>query len=250
MSNKVSVCLVTYNRLKFLKPFFESFLKTAVYNDIEFVLVDNGSTDEQAINYYNIIEEELKSRKIQFLYHKIEKNNYPIGLKKARNIAKDISTGNYFLDTPDDHIFITDDDWISQGIEYIENKDDIGCLSHYSYPEYRFYKSNNLMNKVDDYAYRSVYKGYADYNLMSRKTYETIGKPNPELGVKSEGEYMSRALSKGYKRYMLDISTAIINPGKLFLRSPCKLSEFKVYSGDYPLSNEKMIQILLEKNYV
>lgn len=250
----VSLCLTSYNRYEKLKNCVESFLKTNLYpmEKIEIVIVDNGSDDKKTVEYINALSVDCYDVKKYFN----EKNDYPYCLRRAKNQARYIATGEYFIDCPDDHLFVLKSDWISRYIEYLEiEKENISCICHYAYPLYRFEKANNKMiaSDFDKSFYVSQLKGYADYHLMKRSTFEHIGKYREDLSFtpNAESEYMERSYAMGYKRAMPIVPVSIINDGKktYHLKSPVKIQELNLSNVDSiqrPISNEEMINYLIK----
>ncbi len=243
---KVSLCIVSYNRKKLLEQCINSFLKTNLYDNIEVVLIDNGSTNHEFINYTKNLGSLLSEYNIDYLYHRIEKNDYPVGLKKARNLVRNLSTGDFFIDCPDDHLFVVRSNWIKECINFIEASNDVGCIAHYAYPAYRFLKPNNKMDKSPqgDY-FKSILKGYADYHIMSRSTYKSLGPFKHELGIKCEGEYMKRALDAGYHRYLMAKPVAIINPGKQDVGFVTEGKYDIIKPASAPVSNEQLTEFIM-----
>ena len=105
----------------------------------------------------------------------------------------------------------------------MEEAGNVGCIIYYAYPAYRFLKDNNAMQpyKINNDIFRSLYKGYADYHIMSRSVYEKVGEIDYklEIGLDSdscgdaEKEYMKRTLEYGYYRNMFRYPVAVINEG-------------------------------------
>lgn len=251
----VSLCLTSYNRKEKLKNCIESFLKTNIYplENIEIVIVDNGSDDKKTVEY-------IKSLKIDcydIKKHFNEKNDYPFCIRRAKNQSRAIAEGSYFIDCPDDHLFVVKSNWISDYMEYLDiEKENISCICHYAYPYYRFAKANNKMepSSYDKSFYVSQLKGYADYHLMKRNTYKIIGKYREDLSFtpNAESEYMERSYSMGYKRAMPAVPISIINDGKktYCLDQPASIQEinklFNVNDMQRPISNEEMLNYLVK----
>lgn len=93
-SPTVSVLMLTYNREKLVSRAIESIL-TQTYRDFEFIVVDNGSTDQSGriADAYA-----AKDRRIQVIHR--GRGNIGAG----RNTALDAAKGKYLT-------FIDDDDW-------------------------------------------------------------------------------------------------------------------------------------------
>ena len=143
-SGLVSLCVTSYNRPLLIKNCIESFFKTSTYdsNNIELIVVDNGSTDDRVLNYLNSLQPNCADYKLILN----ENNDYPICTKYAKVQARRIAQGDYFIDSPDDHLFVVEDDWISRSISHINSHNNVGCVIYYAYPFYRFKKQNNAMN--------------------------------------------------------------------------------------------------------
>ncbi len=89
----VSVQMVSYNNGLFLEKAIDSVL-TQTYDNIELIVVDNGSTDLTP----NILDKYKSDRRIKILFK--ESNS---GIAQARNLALEKSTGEYIavLDSDD-----------------------------------------------------------------------------------------------------------------------------------------------------
>lgn len=90
----ISVLMLTYNREKLVSRAIESIL-AQTYNDFEFIIVDNGSTDSSGIIADNYA---LSDNRIKVIHR--SKGNIGAG----RNTALDAAKGEYIA-------FIDDDDW-------------------------------------------------------------------------------------------------------------------------------------------
>ena len=90
----ISVIMLTYNRENFINRAIESILNQT-FQDFEFIIVDNGSTDKSG----QIAEEYAKRDKRIRVIHR-ERGNIGAG----RNTGLDVAKGNYIA-------FIDDDDW-------------------------------------------------------------------------------------------------------------------------------------------
>ena len=260
MSKKVTLCITTYNRREQLESCLDSFIKTNMYpwEDLELIIVDNGSDEPSAVQFIENLEV-----KNFYSFKKIinEKNDYPFCLRRAKNQARAAAQGDYFIDCPDDHIFVVKSDWIRSSIEFIEKeKEKVSCVCHYAYPLYRFSKPANKVveSKLDNMFFLTPLKGYADYHVMKREAYEDIGEYDETLAFtpNSEDNYMDRAKEKGYKRSLLRIPVSIIidkNTGwrgkyAKLLKPILPSTDIPETIGfrDRPLCNEELI--LIAKN--
>jgi O-antigen biosynthesis protein len=94
---KVSLCLTTYDRPNLLRQALTS-VQSLTYPNLEVVLVDDGSTQPEALAYL----EELKPAFDQRGWRIVRQENRYLGA--ARNTAARNATGDYFL-------FMDDDNW-------------------------------------------------------------------------------------------------------------------------------------------
>jgi len=211
MSDRVSLCITSYDRFDSLVACIDSFFTTNTYDpsQIELVIIDNASTDARVKDYLH----DLQPPCDDYVLFERDSNDYPMGQKEARVKARELASGDFFIDCPDDHLFVVRSDWLQQCIDHIHrDSDHVGCVVHYAQPMYRFEKKNNEMVSSGWLGFaESLHKGYADYHVMARKTYERIGPFNAKLGRKCESDYMQRAYALGYRRNLLMHPTSIIN---------------------------------------
>jgi len=92
MYPKVSVIIPTYNCSAYIKAAINSALQQS-YNNLEIIVVDDGSTD----NTQKILTPYIENKKIIYIYQPHS------GLSSARNYGVNIATGEYiaFLDADD-----------------------------------------------------------------------------------------------------------------------------------------------------
>ena len=118
--------------------------------------------------------------------------------------------------------------------------------------------------------YESIYKGYADYHIMSKKVYQHVGEINYNLEKNSLGEaereYMQRSLEHGYKRNLMTHPVAIINdhgavPLVQYASDGYELvdviteQEYKTMLDDYPsdvipVCNELLFELAVKNNKI
>lgn len=260
MSIEVTFCVTSYNRKNKLENCINSFLKTNMFpkENLEIVLVDNGSDDLETKQYVENLEIDTVGS-----FQKVinEKNDYPFCLRRAKNQAREIAKGEYFIDCPDDHIFVVTSNWIQDTIDFLEKtKENISCVCHYAYPRYRFAKANNLMTPSSENSeyFVSLLKGYADYHIMSSKTYRDIGLYDEtlEFSPNSESDYMERAFEKSYRRALIRNPVSIIvdenffpNVSHVRLKKSLTINDLKNFKPlDRPISCEELRDLALQ-NY-
>lgn len=260
MSIQVTFCITSYNRKNKLENCIDSFLRTTTFpkENLEIVLVDNGSDDIETKEYVENLEIDTVGS-----FQKVinEKNDYPFCLRRAKNQAREIAKGKYFIDCPDDHIFIVRSDWIQDTIKFLEQtKEKISCVCHYAYPRYRFAKSNNLMTPSSENSeyFVSLLKGYADYHIMSAEAYRDIGLYDEtlEFSPNSESDYMNRSYEKGYRRALIRNPVSMIVDGNFFpnvshvtLINSLSTDDVKNMSiSDRPVSCEELRDLALKNS--
>ena len=232
-----------------VNSFLSSIANNYPLNKLELIIVDNGSTNKEVLDFIK----NLKIEGLEYSYILNEKNDYPYCLRYAKIQARKVAKGNFVIDIPDDHLFIVSSDWINQSIDHIKKNKDTGCVVYFAQPAYRFRKENNRMHRHSNSGYFvSEKKGYADYHIMSKKTYELLGEYDYKLGRKAESEYMQRALDNGFYRNLLTYPVAIVNDEKYHLESNVEYKDYvSMFSNvEFPVTNEQLISYSLSKNSI
>lgn len=124
MRYKLTIAFITMNRAQQLQNAIESCVKAKLPDKTQFVIVDNGSTDntEQTI-------EELKSNIQYDLVYCKESVNHGVG--GGRNICFDISKGEYIYFFDDDAEIPEDcaDKFFVETIEYLDKNKNVALLT-------------------------------------------------------------------------------------------------------------------------
>jgi len=195
---KVSLCLTTLNRPSLLRQAVAS-IQSSTYPNFEVVLVDDGSTQPEAL----AVLEELKPAFDQRGWRIVRQENRHLGA--ARNTAARNATGEYFL-------FIDDDNWA--GAEEISTlvqaalrtgADIVGCGMNY-------FEGGEAPNAGTEIKRRSLPLGgavaagafencFGDANaLVRRSCFESLGGFTEDYGVTHEDwEFHARAVLRGFK---------------------------------------------------
>ena len=82
----VSICILTKNKLHFIKPCIESILSTTVGKNVEILIGDTGSDDPDVLNFYETLPNSVKVHKLGF-YH----------FSKCNNLIAKNSTGEILI---------------------------------------------------------------------------------------------------------------------------------------------------------
>jgi GT2 family glycosyltransferase len=128
--DKVSVILLNWNGLKYLEKCVESVLNQS-YENIEFIIVDNGSTDG------SILKIQKKYPSFKYI---INKEN--LGFAKGMNQGIEISNGEYILLLNLD-VFL-DPNYVIEGLNRIKKDEKIGFIGGLEY----IWKDNTLTDRL------------------------------------------------------------------------------------------------------
>jgi glycosyltransferase involved in cell wall biosynthesis len=177
---KISVCILSFNRLDYLKKCLGSFRETCTYPNLQYVVVENGSV-APVVDY-------LKS--LDFIDEMIA-NEQNMGMGYAMNQAREAATGDYFFNLENDWFFFFRSDWMERGVLLFEK-------DHRGEPVHK--KPDNLPLGLVKY---KVGAGVASYtnnpSLMSRTSYKDVGK-YPQYGI--EYNYVSEDVHKVESHYI------------------------------------------------
>lgn len=158
MSKAVSVIIPVYNRREFCKTALK-FLCNQTLKDIEFIIVDDGSTD----GTYDYLVSNTKSDE-RFIIKKLDKNSGP---SVARNLALGIATGKYigFFDIDDE---IPDDYFESLFNIAEKNKSDVVYTSYNDIPHSQTGNVYKLTDKIDSLRNGSLWDKLFLFDLIKR----------------------------------------------------------------------------------
>jgi glycosyltransferase involved in cell wall biosynthesis len=118
----VSICLVHYDRPLLLSHALAS-IRSQTYQNIEVVLVDDGSPSAESIRYLNLLESEFEARKWKIIR---QANRY---LGSARNAGARAASGEFLFFMDDDNIAIDDEISIFMHAQEQSNADVLTCLA-------------------------------------------------------------------------------------------------------------------------
>ena len=176
----ISVCILSFNRLGYLKKALGSFRDKCTYPNLEYIVVDNGSISE-IIEYLN---------SLSFIDKKIL-NNENMGMGYAMNQARHTADGEYFFNLENDWLFFYGSDWMERGIMMFE-KDKKG--------EYVHKKPEDFPLGLVKYKVGAGIGNYTNNpSLMSRKSYEDVG-DFPQFG--REYQYVSEDVHRMEPQYI------------------------------------------------
>lgn len=194
----VSLCLTHFNRPHYLAQALES-IHAQDYPNFEVILVDDASTQPEAIAYLNSLNEEFRSKGWKIIRNK--QNLFP---GAARNLAARESRGEYLLFMDDDNYAKSNE--ISTFIRIVKhvNADILTCAMD-------VFIGSKAPEQNSDFIHRFLPIGavasvglylnmFGDMNALIKKTvYQALNGLTEEKGVGGEDwELYSRAVLEGY----------------------------------------------------
>lgn len=192
----VSVCLIHHNRPRYLAHALAS-IRAQDYPNVEVVLVDDGSTDADAIDYLRQLEEEFAARG----WSLIRQDNRFAGV--ARNTAVKHSRGTYLLFMDDDNVakpgeistFVTVAE--RTGAQILTCFADVFSGEHAPDAATRPSKRNIALGPA--LAFGVFHCGFGDMNaLVLRDAFLRVGGFSEDYGVPAvDWEFFARAVLAG-----------------------------------------------------
>ena len=195
----VSVCLSHWNRPHYLKQALAS-IEAMDYSNYEVVLVDDGSTQPEAVKFINELAPEFARRNWQLLRN--AENRFP---GAARNLAARHARGEYIL--------FMDDDNCAKPHElstFVKAAQKTGadiltcCLDTFTgtaAPHARLAPRSRWVFVGDDAATGAIRNCFGDTNsLIRREAFLALGGFHEDWGVGHEDwEFFAKAVLQGYK---------------------------------------------------
>ena len=204
----VSVIIPTKDNFEVFKRCIDSFLEKTDYKNVEFIVVDNGSSEENKVKY----SEFCKSKDISYNYEKMEFN-----FSKMCNIGAKKARGEYYLLLNDD-IEIIESQWLERmlGQAQLDHTGAVGAKLYY--PDTKMIQHDGvilikhgpvhcLAGESDDNIYYFG-RNRLDYNysavtaaclLVSARKYKEVGEFNEELAVAyNDVDFCLKLIEKGY----------------------------------------------------
>lgn len=204
----VSVIIPTKDNFEVFKRCIDSFLEKTDYKNVEFIVVDNGSSEENKVKY----SEFCKSKDISYNYEKMEFN-----FSKMCNIGAKKARGEYYLLLNDD-IEIIESQWLERmlGQAQLDHTGAVGAKLYY--PDTKEIQHDGIIlikhgpvhclaGESDDNIYYFG-RNRLDYNysavtaaclLVSARKYKEVGGFNEELAVAyNDVDFCLKLIEKGY----------------------------------------------------
>jgi GT2 family glycosyltransferase len=194
----VSICVTHFNRPHYLAQILES-IRSQDYPHFEVILVDDASTQPEAIAYLDRLTEEFELKQWKIIRNK--KNLFP---GAARNLAVRQSNGDYLLFMDDDNY--AKPDQISTFVKVAQqvNADILTCAMDVfigsKAPDQNVQPIHRFLPMGAAASVGLYLNMFGDMNaLMKRTVYEALNGLTEERGVGGEDwELYSRAVLQGY----------------------------------------------------
>ena len=205
---KVSVVIPSKDNYKILEKCITSFVEKTRYKNYEFILVDNGSSDENKEKYSEL----AKKYNITYIYEKMDFN-----FSKMCNMGVAKSTGDYILLLNDD-IEIIDEEWLERmlGQAQLKHIGAVGAkllyeggerIQHIGVVNYKVGPSHIFAKFKDDQLYYFG-RNKIDYNssavtaaclLVNKDKYNEVGGLDESLAVAyNDVDFCFKLVEKGY----------------------------------------------------
>ena len=157
-SQSVSIIIPTKDKISYLKRCVSSILSKTDYQHYEVLIVDNGSTEQETLDYYRSLE---CDHKIKILYYGDQKFNY----SSINNYAVAQSHSDYLLFLNNDTEVIRSE-WLSAMLQFAQ-RPDVGVVgAKLLYPDSRIQHAGVILGigGVAGHSHKGVpgtYDGYA-----------------------------------------------------------------------------------------
>lgn len=253
---KVSVIIPCFNSERFLFNTLAS-VKDQEYENIEIIIIDDGSTDSSVK-----IAQEFKAKEIK-VFSQVKK-----GACAARNFGLSLATGEYIM-------FLDSDDLISK------NKigEQVRVIQKYGNETLPFCGWGRFFKSIDDFVFEDqiinkFYEKPVQYLidcwsgkgmwqtsvfLMHRDLVEKAGRWNEELIINQDGEFFARVILKAKKLlftegevyYRSGNKNSISGSEKTFEKAASLLKSYQLYQKHLiPQFSLKGLKEALGANYV
>ncbi len=195
---KVSLCLTTFNRPKLLKQAIAS-ITALTYPNLEVVLVDDGSTQPDALSYLTQIKPVFEHRGWKIIR---QENRY---LGAARNCGAKHATGDFLLFMDDDNYAEPHEVTTLVKAMFHGGADILSCGMNYFHGEEAPGRQTELKGRWlplgGCVSAGAFINSFGDANaLIRRQCFEALGGFTEDYGVTHEDwEFHAKALLKGFK---------------------------------------------------
>lgn len=178
---KASVCLLSYERLDFLKATFDQLKKAGC--EYELIVNDDGTTKDENRNF---ILSKLASQEISTAILNPPKYNEGVG--RSINKCFSIATGDILIKIDSDIDF--EDNWLVKCLDIFQNNDNVGLLGfcHYHYDPVDCNKT--LIESYEDHTKHTHILGSAF--AVRKKVYQEFGLDSYSEAFAEDWELMKK----------------------------------------------------------
>jgi len=194
---KVSLCLTTFNRPKLLKQAIAS-IKALTYPNLEVILVDDGSTQPDALSYIEHLKPIFESRGWKVIQ---QENRY---LGAARNCGAKHATGDFLLFMDDDNCAEPHEVTTLVTAMLHSGADILSCGMNYFHGEEAPGRQTEIKGRWlplgGCVSAGAFINSFGDANaLIRRQCFEAIGGFTEDYGVTHEDwEFHAKAVLRGF----------------------------------------------------
>ncbi|EPJ5820610.1 glycosyltransferase [Pluralibacter gergoviae] len=234
----VSICITHFDRHELLQQAISS-INSQTYKNIEVILVDDGSTQDESHRYLDLLESDFESKNWKIIR---SSNNY---LGAARNLAARHSSGEYIMFMDDDNVakpfevetFVTAA--LNSGADILTTPSDLIFGKEFPSP---FRKMTHCWLPLGpDLNVAAFSNCFGDANSFIRKTvFDELEGFTEDYGLGHEDwEFFSKACLRGYKLQLVPQSLfwyRVANTGMLLSGNKSKNN----YRSFRPFLNEKL----------
>ena len=261
---KITIGIINYNRLYYLKSVAKSLMDNTKNNDVELICIDDDSIEKGTKEYLKELEKLGWIVINQKNFRKIKKetgcNNFShiSPFSEALNILHKNSTGELIIPVQGDGQVIRDD-WLDEVINLVNNKNDIGCICYDAQRKIRLKGSefdSYLINGIKYFSRKKSYisssgvvAGSADC-VFTRELLDRVGGWSIGKGINSENDFVAKVenLRPILKRYYLYLpaAVAIITDKR---GTNARIRGNKIYGDYWQAENDLYYKYITSKHY-
>lgn len=207
---KVSIIIPSKNRAELISRCINSLQNITDYPDYEIIIIDNGSTDQEVLSFYQSLKSQSMIKVVQY--------NETFNYSHAINLGASYSTGKYLLFLNND-ITIFEPDWLSEMVQWCMLPE-IGVVgAKLLYPDNTIQHAgvvfdperlishvfcHQILGKIGPHGSENWYRNYLGVTgacqMIRRDLFNQVGGYDEEFKlVFSDIEICLRLIQKGYR---------------------------------------------------
>ena len=227
----LSIAILTMNRCVKVTQAIESCLDSSLPDSCQFVIIDNGSTDQTEVEVRKILD----TSSYDYLYKKLEKN---IGVAPGRNLAFDLVSGKYVYFMDDDAIINPEcrDSFFKNSIDFFENNHSVCSITTKIIDPFSdripLCSKNSTIN-----SYPEIFKFSGGSHFLRTSSFK---KPLYQANIRYGSEELEpslQAVEVGYRHVWLKSISVIHNPINKWKRGSDSLRNILInsFANDFAL---------------